>query len=317
MNLPWLKLKGKVRGFFQDPISYNPLLPSGDSSQYFGTYEGQRYGAYDTSCCWDFSACEVAETRLHILRDLGLIPADTMTWLQTNGYIDSDGDFYLSRRWVAILSGVRNAGNSPLDFWRIAETAGLIPNSMLPYNSQDAFKYNNQDDFNNDYFNPQVITKEMELMGQEFARRFKILAENIEGGYFNDIQVELQTYLQEGSLQIGHPVPQDGSWNRPFVDYPVGNTQPQHATELYKFDPTQKYPFYDYDSYDPHLKQLSQNYYIPLITRVSILPNPVLAPVPAPTSPVVSSLGKFWADVYAWLHKQPLPYPDVPIGGLA
>ena len=316
MNIPLVRFKGKVRGFFSQSFPYYPLLETGDSSPYFGSYESQRYGNWDTSCCWDFSATEVLETRLHILRDLNLIPADTMKWLQDNGYIDSDGDFYLSRRWVAILSGVKSAGNNQINFWNIVgngTNAGMIPNSMLPYNPQDAFKYTTQDDFNNDYFNPQVITKEMELMGKEFAKRFSIMAENMWGGQFDKVNAIFQTYLKEGSMQIGHPVPQDGSWNRQLVDYPVGNINAQHATEIYKFDPTQKYPFYDYDSYMPNLKQLSANYYLPIITRVVIKPLPVTQSVPVNK---VQTWMQFWCNVAAWIQGNPLPYPSITIGNV-
>lgn len=306
MNLTWLKFKGTVKGL-GSTIPYNPLLEDGDSSLYFGTYEGQKYGKFDTNCCWDFSSCEVVETRLEILLKLNLLPQDTIGWLTKNGYIDSSGDFYLSRRWVAILSGTNDSGNSSLDFWKIASVAGLIPNSMLPYNSQEANKWITKDQFNNEYFNPDVITKEMELLGQEFTKRFKIQAENLMGGYFDDISVTLQTYLKEGSLQIGHPVPQDGSWNQTAVMYPKGRIIADHATELYKFDPVSTYPYYDYDSYEPHLKQLSKNYYIPLITRVSILPI---------TQKIneVSSWQKFWLNAAAWLQGKVLPYDSVPLG---
>lgn len=309
MNLNWLKVKGKVKGIFQS-IPYTPLLPDGDSSPYFGSYEGQRYGAWDTDDCWDFSACEIAETRLEILWKLNLIPQDDKDWLTQKGYIDSTGDFYISRRWVAILSGVKDSGNEPISFWHIASSAGIIPNSMLPYDPKEAQKWITKDQFDNDYFNPQVITKDMELLGQEFARRFKIQAENLPGGYLNDISVTLQTYLKEGSLQIGHPVPQDGSWNQTDINYPVGRTVADHATELYKFDQVQQYPFYIYDSYEPHLKQLSSNYYIPLITRVVITPVSPAQVIPTK----VSAWQMFWYNVSAWLQSKPLPYPSVPVG---
>lgn len=308
MNITWLKFKGSVKGIFTS-IPYNPLLESGDSSPYFGTYEGQRYGKYDTSLCWDYSGCELAETRLETIWKLNLIPQESKDWLTKNGYIDTDGDFYLSRRWVAILSGVRDGGNNQLDFWRVASVAGLIPHRMLPYKPEDAQKWLTQGDFNNDYFNPQIITKEMEQMGLEFLKRFTILAENIPGGTLNNISISLQTYLKEGSLQIGHPVPQDGTWNQTFINTPVGRLVADHATELYKFDPSQAYPYFIYDSYEPHLKQLQNTYYLPYITRVQIKAKE-LSPVP------VASWTTFWQNIFAWLTGKTLPYPTVPIGSV-
>ena len=309
MNLKFLKIKGMLKGIFSGDIPYNPILEDGDSSKFFGTYEGQKYGDFDTDCCWDFSACELAETRLKMFWKMNLIPQDTRDWLTQNGYIDASGDFYLSRRWVAILSSVRDGGNDPRDFWNIASSAGLIPNKMLPYNAQEAQQWLDKGKFNNDYFNPQVITLEMELLGKEFARRFKIVAQNLPGGYLKDISTELQTYLKEGSVQIGHPVPTDGSWNQVYVPTPYKRYISDHATELYKLDLNQTYPFYIYDSYEPHLKQLRADYYIPLITRVSIIP------VTPPTVPIqVPKWTQFWSNVFAYLTGKPFPYPSVPVG---
>lgn len=303
----------KVKGLFSNSPAYTPLLESGDSSPYFGTYETQKYGKYDTSCCWDFAASELLETRLEMLSKMSLIPTDTLKWLNDSGYIDITGDFYLSRRWIAILSAVQNAGNEEIHFWDIAGKAGagVIPNKMLPYSQADAFDEYSQDDFNNEYFDPQVITKDMELMGIEFAKRFKLEAVSMTGGYFKDISVKLQTYLKEGSMQIGIPVPQDGSWNQEKVKF-TNRFVADHSVELYKFDPTSDYPFYIYDTYEPHLKRLSQDYYVPVITRVVV--TPISIPAKVPISPLVSNWSKFWYNIYAWIKGIKQPYPEVLIG---
>ncbi len=311
MNLTWIKFKGKVKGMLQGSAPYRPLLETGDSSPYFGTYEGQRIGGWDTECCWDFSACELMETRLTMFEKMGLIPQDTLDWAKANGYKDSSNDWYISRRWVAILSGVKDNGNDPINFWNIASILGVVPDSMLPYSPLEASKWITKGQFDNDYFNVNAITPEMRSMGQEFLRRFRIQAENLTGGYIDGISTTIQTYLKEGSLQICHPVPQNGSWNRVNVDYPVGRTDTDHATELYKFDQDLNYPFYIYDSYVPNLKQLSKNYYIPIIVRATITPIAVAQAVPLPQ---FSPWMKFWMDIKAWLTNTPLPFTDISIG---
>lgn len=311
MNLPWLKLKGIVKGIWNGSAPYRPLLEDGDSSPYFGTYAPQRFGGYETSTCWDVSGCNVAETKLQILWKLNLIPQDTKDWCIANRYCDENGLFDLSEMWVAILSGAKNNGNNQLNFWKIVSVSGLIPHSMLSYSDADAWKNNSMASFVNDYFNVNRITSEMIAMGKEFLKRFSIQAENVQGGFMNDIATTLQTYLKEGSMQIGHPVPQDGSWNKQFVDYPVGRLQADHATEIYKFDRSQAYPFFDYDSYRPERKQLSANYFIPFLTRVTITPLQVSTPT---TLPQFNFWMKFWFAVKAYLNKQPNPFPDVQVG---
>lgn len=310
MNLTFLKAKAKVKGIFSPPdMPYTPLIEDGNSAPYFGTYEGQRYGQWDTNSCWDFSAAELVETRLHMLRDMNLIPADTLKWLNDNGYTDSDGDFYVSRRWIAILSGVKSNGNNQLNFWKIARISGIIPNSMLPYSVADASKWITRQQFDNDYFNPSVITPAMRAMGQEFLKRFSIGAVNIG----NDSNT-LLTYLKEGSLQVGHPVPQDGTWNRQFVDTPPGRIIADHATELYNFDSTQQYPYFDYDSYNPHLKQLAKDYPLLFVTRVRIWPLQLPSPAPINPKPVFSLWMRMWFNFTAWIQGQPMPFPDTPVG---
>jgi hypothetical protein len=270
-------------------MEYLPILPSGDSSPYFGTYEGQHLGNYDLSTCWDFSACELAETRLEMLWQLHLMSQDDFNWLNQNGYIDETGDFYLSRRWVAILSGVTDHGNQSINFWEIAKTSGLIPNSLLPYDHSKASQFLTDDAFDNDYFNPNVITQDMIRLGLEFIKRFNIDAEIVIGGFMNDLVPNLPKFLKEGSVHFSIPVPHDGSWNQQFVNYPVGNVNTDHAVECYKFDPTQPYPFYIYDSYEPHLKQLSANYLVPRYNRVHIIPvNPPKPPITPPVVPIAT-----------------------------
>ena len=305
MNLFWLKNKAKLKGLFQGSIPYLPLLQNGDSSPYFGNYEGQKYGPWDTDTCWNFAFTEIMETRLTMLRAMNLIPADTLAWLNANGYVDKDGDFYLSRRWEGILSGVKDNGNFQAQGYLIASQAGLIPNSMLPFNYSGTYTDATRAQFVADYFNPAVITPAMKAMGQEFLKRFTIMGEMLDPTLANMV-----TYLHEGSMQIGTPAQAPG-WNNQKVDRPVGDNNADHSTELYKVDFSQAYPYYDYDSYQPNLKQLSKDYPIILLTRLYIYPKTVAQPLPLPQ---FSTWMQIWFNIKAWLTGQPLPYPSVPVG---
>ena len=306
MNLLWPKTKAAVKGIFPDPIPFKPLLPSGDSSPYFGNYEGQKYGTWDTDLCWDFSFTELIETRLEMLEKMGLIPADTLAWCNANGYKDSDGDWYLSRRWEGILSGVQDNGNSSLNAAYLSAQMGLIPNSMLPYNQAEAYTDATRTQFIADYFNPSVITPAMKAMGLEFLKRFKIQAENEPVSITN-----IMTYLTEGSMTIGVPAQAPG-WNQIHVA-PTTRQVADHAVELYAFVPTDPNPYKIYDSYEPHLKDLPKDYPIMILTRISLQPLAVASPV---LLPQFSSWMMFWMNVKAWISGQSLPFPSVPIGGL-
>lgn len=258
------QLKGKLKGIFSAP--YEVRIPDGDSSPYFGNYLGQRYGRFDTSTCWAFAMCNIAETQLELEWKLGRFSEEQKKWFKDNGYIDEDGDFYLSRRWAAILSGVRDNGNEQRKGWEIAMAAGFIPHKMLPYSEADAYDEANQGEFNDEYFNKDVITKEMEKMGIEFLKRVNISAEPFGRLWENKSPDEIEKALKQGSLQIGIPIPWVG-WNSKVNHDWDGQQLASHSVELYKYDRNDPYPYYIYDSYEPHLKRLSKNYYIPIATR--------------------------------------------------
>lgn len=306
---------GKLKAIFTSDIPYEVRHESGDWSVYFGGFEGQRYGYWETSCCWDWAGVEDCETQLEWLWKNNRLSADTKDWLTKNKYIDEEGDFYLSRRWGAILSGVKDSGNDQVDFWRIAKTAGLIPNWMLPYKLGDGGKIiASYDQFINDFFNKDVITKEMELMGKEFARRFNIEAQEVGKRWSRRNPVLIQAELKHAPLQIGVPVPKlTFLWNQVKIDWDGGTTA-AHSVELYKYDDVAdpEYPYFIYDSYESHLKQLSKDYYIPLITKGVLTPVFFAPPVSIPkTEKEKTFIDKLWEAIHNWFYGKKIPegYP--------
>ncbi len=299
MNLFWERTKARTKGLFQSAIPYFPILPSGDSSPFFGNYEGQKYGGWDTDLCWDFSFTEILETRLKILETLGLIPQSTLDWAKQKGYKDSDGDWYLSRKWEGIISGVQQNGNEQINASVIASQVGMIPNSMLPYTFNPLDTTNAQ--FVADYFNPALITDEMKALGKEFLTKFTIQAENIDATPAN-----FTKYLQEGSMQVGVPAVSP-DWNNTQVNW-NGKTTPDHAVEFYKYVPTNKYSKKIYDSYEPHLKELSDDYAIVILTRIVVTAK-VIPPTPSveQISMLEYTLGKLTTllnSILNWLNQK-------------
>ncbi len=100
-------------------------------------------------------------------------------------------------------------------------------------------------------------------------------------------------------LSIGIPVPEyDASkWNVPFVKYDGGGN-PAHAVELYGVDDKGQYLIFD--QYEPHLKTLSADYYLPLVSQGII--TSISKPVPVNPNPVTQNTtwNKFWQMVFAW-----------------
>lgn len=298
----------KLKGLFTSPLPYEVRLAEGDDwSNYFGNYVGQRYGYWDTSCCWDWAGVEICETQLEWLWKNNKFSDDTKAWFKKNGYIDEDGDFYLSRRWGAILSGVRNNGNDHMEFWRLASVAGLIPYTMLPFEVKDGKQYYSQDEFNNDFFNKDLITREMEEMGKEFLKRVRIDYAELGKRWTKRSPVQIEAALRQGPLQIGVPVAVYG-WNQVKIDWD-GQTQPAHSVEMYKYSTAldKEHPYFIYDSYEPHLKQLSADYHIPMITQGILTPTGYV-----PKKEADKSFGdKLWEAISNWFNglKVPFGYP--------
>ncbi len=262
----------KVRGVFSSPIPYEVRVPSGDSSPFFGNYYGQKYGPWDTDTCWDFGLCDNIETQLEIERSLGRFTQDDLTWFKANEYIDSDGDFNLSRRFIAILSGVRDKGNDPAIAWKLAEQYGMIPFSMLSFAIQDINGIDDRQGFVDKYFDVKSITPAMEAMGKEFLKRVSIQSEELGTRWTTRTSQMVTDALKQAPVQIGIPVPQDGSWNQIQVKW-NGRKIVDHSVDLYRYFSDSAYPYYIYDSYEPHLKELSSDYYIPVMIRGIVTAN--------------------------------------------
>ena len=301
------RLKGVFSAFIPK-IKYEVRNPTGNWENFFGNYVGQKYGPYDTSTCWNFAGVEIMETQLEYLMKTGQFSDEAMKWFKDNGYIDSDGDFYLSRRWAAIISGVKDNGNNHVNFWEIVEKVGIIPFSMLPYSTEDAADELSQDDFNNEYFDPKVITLEMEKLGKEFLKWVKIEHEEVGTRWQRRDTKFIMSELKQSPLHLGVPVPQDGTWNREFVKW-TGRMQPDHSIECYNYKEFSDYPWFIYDSYHPHLKHLSADYYVPLITKAVI----TAIPVPVKTEVKKSVWTLVWEAVHNFFvskQKGLIPLPD-------
>lgn len=233
--------------------------PSGDWSPYFGQYEGQKKDWFDTNSCWAYAGNEVLEDQLEFLMKTGGFEDYEIQWFKDKGYIDEDGDFYISRRYIPTLSGLTTNGGDPAEFWRLTKKYGAIPSKMLPFTNI------------NEYFDKSKITQEMYDLGKEFIERVSIDAKEL-GRRFDGYKIaDLKLALLETELQIGIPVPQDGTWNREKVNMP-SHTWPDHEIALFKIDEKAdpEYPYFIYDQYYPNIKQLHKDYHIPLCTVATV-----------------------------------------------
>lgn len=275
----------KTGGWFVTPIQYEVRVPDGNWKPYFGIYESQKYGSYDTESCWAMSGINCVEIQLEWLYKNNQFYADAVTFFKINGYMGEDGSFSLSERYIEILGGQKdNGGSAPL-FWQTVQKYGLIPRSTLSYTDQKAFSFSNTQAFVDDYFNTDAITIEMRLKAKQFMQYVNVAYQQIGTLWETPEPQILLAALRQAPLQIGIPVPSNPAvnWNKPVVTYDGGKT-PQHEITLYTvtltgLDIQNGYPVLD--QYNPFLKNLSSDYYIPFVHQgiVSAIkpnsPNPI------------------------------------------
>jgi len=197
-------------------------------AKYLPTTESQRFASGDYWMCVPFSICNCIETYLNYLIKNFLISEENFYWLQEKGYLDENGKINFDDWFVA-----RNAGTKPgvgTSFSGGAHAVrhyGLTPQSKSPFP-----KCNYYDN----------IPQELFDLGEEFLKRFKINYEIVYERNFIDA-------LDYGPIQVGV-----SNWLYKNGVY-VNNGSIIHSSML--FD---KFPFLDFDTYSPFIKQLASNY---------------------------------------------------------
>ncbi len=311
------KLSVKLKGLFSSSIPFEIRVSDSNWSPYFGKYENQKWGAYDSESCWCLSSVNSFEDQMEWLWKNNKFSQEAKDFFTNNGYIDSDGDFSLSERFHEILDGNFLNGGTPEEAWQSFASNGMIPRSMLTYSVEQANKWVNPSQFAQDYFNPLAVTQQMKDLGNKFRNYITIQFQTIGTPWTTPTPAVLRKALQQAPINIGIscPIVNVYNWNNTFVQYDGGRT-PQHEVELYALDSNNAYQIFD--QYLPNLKTLSSDYYIILCHQgiVNAVASALVVVSPDPTLPNQATFwAKFWANVLAWYNKKPQPYPEVPIGG--
>lgn len=238
---------------------------------------------FDTNGCSEFTPMvSSVEAQLNYLLQEDLIEVDDLNFFQSNGYI-VDGQFQCSVEFNAILAGTTVNGNTPLNFAISVKHDGIIPQSMLEMSVADSQKYNTQEEQDAAFYSQDRISLEMKELGRESLQHFNSAYQWIQNGMIGASMLNLKTSLQQAPLVLGIPVPRDlTNYNGGFVQYD-GGTNLDHCVGLVYTD-LSPFPFYVHDNYNPYIKQLSSNYYIPQVLQIII--TPIISPPETPTSPV-------------------------------
>ncbi len=251
-------------------IPYEIRRIDGDWSEDFGTYQPQRYGQWDSNCCWCLSGINSIEDQCNFLKRRGDFKKEALDWFTQNGYFDSQDNFAFSEQFIEILSGYGSGGGSQWHFWELVAQYGLLPRKDLTYvvpNPPEQSRI----EFDKKYFNINQITETMRAKALKCLDYIQIQYQWIGKDNETPSYDELQTALKQSPLHIGIPVCME-TYNSGNVKS-CGLTKVAHAVELYKIESDSGIRRF-FDQYEPHLKTLEQSYPIPYVTQgiVSAVP---------------------------------------------
>lgn len=250
-------------------LAYKPVNPSGDWTKYRSTDEWQRRNVnnvlgYDTNSCTDFSCLNSIEAQIERMLAEDEIPQETIDKMTSLGYFDDNGKINFNDWFNAITAGTNDTtGNTLYAAWDAVRNYGLIPQAAGAQ----------VNDFTNatGWFGTKPTANEYAL-GKQFNTIFDVAYEWVSIGQLN--QWDLFDYhLKQAPLHV--LVPTGSTWNNTTVSNPTPVfTGVNHAIAILAQEDGVSHTALDH--YNPFLKTLEWNYYIPYALKgVVSLKNPV------------------------------------------
>lgn len=213
------------------------LVVDGNWSMYLPDNEVQRSVYFDSLACVSFSATNIVETLFNYYIKNKLISIGDMQWLSDNGYISETGLINFSDRFTAKMSGTTKKGNTGYNVARSIRKDGLVPESKYDYpidQKNPVFSWAN-------YYQP--VPDKLVKLGKEFLRRFEVQSEVVYEADFDRaiLSSPIQVYVYAWAEKDG-------------VYYTPEGSEQNHAVMK------QVVCRGVYDSYDPFIKKLVDNF---------------------------------------------------------
>jgi hypothetical protein len=258
------KLGDFIRGG-ETGILDTAINPSGDWRPFYPTNQCQLMvlsngtSVGDTNACVSFGAGQDVETNINFqLKNGTMISADNAAWLAENGYIDAKGSVFVSKRFIAKMSGtVPSQGNDLVTVWKSIQDYGCVPDSLWPMPDFDTVKAANPNATEQDYWNLyyEAIPDNVIALGAQFAARFPVLYEWLIYPAAPASDKQILTDLTVAPIEIATAV--CAGWNTadPIQACGAGS---QHATLMGFVETNGEYDILDH--YVPWQKQFAPNY---------------------------------------------------------
>lgn len=225
--------------------------PSGNWENYLPDPEWQNSIYFDTRACVSFSATNCIEAQVNFMLEKGEITREEIA-----DWLDSDGNFNLSDRFLAKMSGTTFNGNT---LQKVADTLrhiGIVSEKDWHYPRLQREPVFDWDEY---YQEPPQWVKDKAL---KFLEIFEIKYEWVVENHAE--------HLKHAPLQISLPLCPD--WNTGEVPA-CGLTNATHAVTLFNILINKAHEIFD--SYNPFAKTLAPGYPIPWAMKIIINKKPM------------------------------------------
>lgn len=265
-------------------LDYYEELPSGDWTPFFTDFEKQLL-RWDTNGCSMYSSIKTIQAQCNKLLADGKFSDEAIKFFTDNSYL-VNGQFNFSIRFTATMSGTTINGNNPIYCFISAQKDGLIPEWMHRMTLEDSQIYESQIAQDAAFYSMGAITPEMRNMSLKSLRYIAVAYQWIGDVHYSPATLaQLVKAIKQAPPVFGIPVPADLSvYNSGMVKWD-GKKNLEHCIGgvIVKIDPTDPYPYYFSDNYNPFTKRLSADYWIPqalqcIVTAITPSAN---APIPA------------------------------------
>lgn len=218
----------------------------------------------DVLACVSFSADDELETYTNFMIRTNKIPADAKHWLESNGYIDENGDVNFSDRFTAKMSGTTRDGNSLEAVWQSIKNNGLVPEKDWKITDEElaAIKANPDGYWDIYYKN---IPADVIAKGKVFATLFPLQYEWLAFSTRPLTDDQFRTALGVAPIQIATAV--CWPWNTTDIINGCGDGA-AHGTMLSCLDVESIRHILDH--YEPFDKQLAPDYKLTWATRATL-----------------------------------------------
>ena len=235
-------------------IEYKVVLADGNWDPYLPTPESQLGKYFDTMACVTVSCLNSAETQINYYLKNNLLHTAVVAELNQLGYIDENGNFNASDRFLAKMSGTTHQGNYLNVVAETLRTQGVCPEVDWAWDRNQIWNWE-------DYYSG--ITNDARAKALRFLDFFTIQYEWVPAN-----QTDLIKHLKQAPIQVATAV--CAGWNQGDVTpVPACSQVVQHATIIYYDDGQKKY---DFDHYAPFKKYLAGNYPIPYMLKILVTP---------------------------------------------